>query len=138
MAWFRGAAISLGRGGADRWGGEERSGRMVTREENELITRVEGDAPMGKLIRENSWIPYALSDTLVAGEPPTPCRLCGENYVSWRAPDGRVGFLAESCPHRQASLLLARIEGDGLRCIYHGWKTDVTGAVGEDTTQVVS
>ena len=26
---------------------------MVTREENELITRVEGDAPMGKLIREN-------------------------------------------------------------------------------------
>ena len=53
---------------------------MVTREENELITRVEGDAPMGKLIRENSWIPFALSDNLVAGEAPTPVRLLGENF----------------------------------------------------------
>ena len=54
---------------------------MVTREENELITRVEGDAPMGKLIRENCWIPFALSDNLVAGEAPTPVRLLGENFV---------------------------------------------------------
>ena len=110
---------------------------MVTREENELITRVEGDAPMGKLIRENSWIPFALSDNLVAGEAPTPVRLLGENFVSWRVPDGRVGFLAEACPHRQASLLLAHVEGDGLRCIYHGWKTDVSGSVVEAPTQVV-
>ena len=57
-------------------------------------------------------------------------------FVSWRAPDGRVGFLAEACPHRQASLLLARVEGDGLRCIYHGWKTDISGAVVDAPTQV--
>src|SRR3974390_1006113 len=110
---------------------------MVTREENELITRVEGDAPMGKLIRENSWIPFSLSDNLVAGEAPTAVRLLGENFVSWRTPDGRVGFLAEACPHLQASLLVAHGEGDGLRCIYHGWKTDVSGSVVEAPTQVV-
>ena len=34
---------------------------MVTREENELLTRLEGDAPMGRLMREHSWIPFALS-----------------------------------------------------------------------------
>ena len=50
---------------------------MVTREENELITRVEGDAPMGKLIRENCWIPYALSDNLVVGEAPDACPTLG-------------------------------------------------------------
>ncbi len=110
---------------------------MVTREENELITLVEGDVPMGRLIRENSWIPFALSENLAVGEAPTPVRLLGENFVSWRAPDGRVGFLAEACPHRQASLLLACVEGDGLRCIYHGWKTDVSGAVVEAPTQAL-
>jgi phenylpropionate dioxygenase-like ring-hydroxylating dioxygenase large terminal subunit len=109
---------------------------MVTREENELMTRVEGDAPLGKLIRENSWIPFALSDNIVTGEAPTPVRLLGQNYVAWRAPDGRIGFMAEGCPHRQASLLLARVEDSGLRCIYHGWKVDVSGAVVEAPTQV--
>ena len=49
---------------------------MVTREENALLTRVEGDAPMGRLMREHYWIPFALSSHLVhergadAGAPP--------------------------------------------------------------------
>ena len=46
-------------------------------------------------------------------------------------------FSPKACPHRQASLLLAHVEGDGLRCIYHGWKTDVSGVVVEAPTQVV-
>jgi phthalate 4,5-dioxygenase oxygenase subunit len=110
---------------------------MVTHAENELITRVEGDAPLGRLMRENYWIPYALSSNLVPGEAPTLVRLFGENFVSFRAPDGRIGFLDELCPHRRASLGLARVEGDGLRCIYHGWKIDVAGAVVEAPTQTV-
>ena len=35
---------------------------MVTRAENDLMTRVEGDAPLGRLMRENYWIPFALSE----------------------------------------------------------------------------
>jgi len=31
------------------------------------------------------------------------------------------------CAHRQASLLLARNEDNGLRCLYHGWKFDIGG-----------
>jgi nitrite reductase/ring-hydroxylating ferredoxin subunit len=110
---------------------------MVTEAENELMTRVEGEAPLGRLMRENYWIPFALSQNLVADDAPTPVRLFGENFVAFRSPDGRIGFLDELCPHRRASLLLARAEGDGLRCIYHGWKVDVSGSVVEAPTQVV-
>ncbi len=110
---------------------------MVTRAENDLMTRVEGDAPLGRLMRDNYWVPFALSDNLVAGDAPTPVRLFGDNYVAFRVPDGRLGFFDELCPHRRSSLALARSEGDGLRCIYHGWKIDVSGSVVEAPTQVV-
>jgi phthalate 4,5-dioxygenase oxygenase subunit len=109
---------------------------MVSREENELMTRVEGDAPMGRLMRENYWIPFALSENLVVGDAPTPVRLFGENYIAFRAENGQVGFFDELCPHRRASLALGRLEGNGVRCIYHGWKIDVSGCVVEAPTQV--
>lgn len=108
---------------------------MVTTAENELLTRVEGDAPLGRLMRENYWVPFALSANLTAGGAPTPVRLFGENFVAFRAPDGRIGFLDELCPHRRTSLVLARCEGDALRCIYHGWKIDVAGRLVEAPTQ---
>jgi phthalate 4,5-dioxygenase len=110
---------------------------MTTPAENELMTRIEGDAPMGRLMRDNYWIPFAMSSQLVHGDGPMPVRLFGENYVAFRADDGRVGFLDELCPHRRASLLLGRIEGNGVRCIYHGWKIDASGCVVECPTQTV-
>jgi phenylpropionate dioxygenase-like ring-hydroxylating dioxygenase large terminal subunit len=110
---------------------------MVTFAENELMTRVEGDAPMGSLIRENYWIPFAMADHLAAGDAPLPVRLLGENYVAFRDVDGRIGFLDERCPHRRASLVLARSEGDGIRCIYHGWKIDAAGSVVDCPSQTI-
>jgi phenylpropionate dioxygenase-like ring-hydroxylating dioxygenase large terminal subunit len=109
---------------------------MTTRAENELMTRIDGDAPMGRLMRENYWIPFALSAHLVVGDGPMPVRLFGENYVAFRDAEGRIGFLDELCPHRRTSLVLARNEGDGLRCIYHGWKMDAGGCVVDCPTQV--
>ena len=90
---------------------------MTTLAENDVMTLVDGEAPMGRLMRANYWLPFALSDQLVHGQAPTPVRLLGANYVAFRAEDGRIGFLDELCPHRRASLLLARTEGKGLRCI---------------------
>jgi nitrite reductase/ring-hydroxylating ferredoxin subunit len=110
---------------------------MITREENDLLTRVEGDAPMGRLMRENYWFPFALSSQLVPGEAPLQVRLLGENYVAFRAEDGRIGFFDELCPHRRASLALGRVEGNGIRCIFHAWKMDVSGCVVEAPTQLV-
>lgn len=110
---------------------------MTTRVENDLMTRIEADAPMGQLMRENYWIPFAMSSHLVHGEAPLPVRLFGENYIAFRADDGRIGFLDELCPHRRASLALGRIEGNGIRCIFHGWKIDASGCVVECPTQTV-
>ena len=101
---------------------------MLTREENELLCRVEGDAPMGQMLRRY-WIPAALSTELEAGGAPRRTRLFGEDLVAFRADDGTVGILDEHCPHRGASLVLARNEDCALRCIYHGWKIAPDGRV---------
>jgi len=110
---------------------------MITREENDRMTRVEADAPMGRLMRENYWIPFALSSQLVPEDAPFQVQLLGEHYVAFRATDGRIGFFDEHCPHRRASLALGRVEGNGIRCIFHGWKMDVSGRVVEAPTQLV-
>jgi phthalate 4,5-dioxygenase oxygenase subunit len=102
---------------------------VLTKEQNELLTRIEGDAPMGVLMREHCWIPALLSVQLEADGAPRRVRLVGRDYVAFRDTNGRVGFLDEGCPHRNASLVLARNEECGLRCIFHGWKVDVTGQV---------
>ncbi len=101
----------------------------LTREENELLTRVENNAPMGDMLRQHHWFPVVPSSVLVADGAPTRIRLTGKNYVAFRATDGSVGVLDEQCVHRKASLALARNEDNGLRCIYHGWKYNVKGEV---------
>jgi phthalate 4,5-dioxygenase oxygenase subunit len=104
---------------------------MMTAEENDLLCRVEGDAPMGQLMRRH-WIPACLSEEV--SEPdgkPLKIRLLGEDLVVFRDSDGRLGILDEYCPHRRASLVYGRNEECGLRCLYHGWKMDVEGNVVE-------
>jgi phthalate 4,5-dioxygenase len=108
--------------------------RVLTSEQNELLTRIEGDAPMGRLMRGHCWIPATLSIHLVADGAPRRIRLLGTDYVAFRDTNGEIGFLDEGCPHRNASLVLARNEECGLRCIFHGWKVDVTGQVIEAPT----
>lgn len=68
-----------------------------------------------------------LQEVPSADEPPRRLRLLGENLVAFRDTQGRVGVLEENCPHRGASLFFGRNEDCGLRCVYHGWKFDVTG-----------
>ena len=103
----------------------------MTREDNELLTRVDSGAPMGEMIRQHYWIPAVPASKLVADGAPLRVRLLGGNYVAFRATDGRVGVIDEQCPHRRASLALARNEDNGLRCLYHGWKINVHGEVAE-------
>ena len=104
---------------------------MLTNEENELLCRVEGDAPMGQLMRK-FWTPICLSEEV--SEPdgdPVHARIIGEDLVVFRDNEGRVGVMDEYCPHRRVSLVYGRNEDCGLRCLYHGWKMDVEGTVVE-------
>jgi phthalate 4,5-dioxygenase len=98
---------------------------MLNASMNERLCRV---APMGKALRRY-WLPLLLASELEPGGEPRGIELVGERFVAWRDAAGRPGLFAEACLHRGASMRLARAEGDGLRCIYHGWKFAVDGTV---------
>src|SRR6266480_2353969 len=100
---------------------------MLNKEDNELLTRVGPGTPMGNLIRQY-WIPAMMSAELPSPDcPPVRIRILSENLIAFRTTSGDVGVVANSCPHRGASLFFGRNEEDGLRCVYHGWKFDVHG-----------
>ncbi len=102
---------------------------MLTPQENDLLCRVEGNAPMGRLMRRH-WTPVCLVEEVAEADgSPVAARVLGEELVVFRDTDGRVGVLDAHCPHRRASLALGRNEEGGLRCLYHGWKMDVDGNV---------
>jgi phthalate 4,5-dioxygenase oxygenase subunit len=100
---------------------------MLTREQNERITRVGPGTPMGAVFRQ-FWLPVCTSRELPAPDcDPVRVRLLGEPLVAFRDTSGKVGLLEEHCPHRGASLALGRVEDGGIRCLYHGWKFSTAG-----------
>jgi len=100
---------------------------MISREDNELLTRVGPATPMGAVLREY-WLPVLHSVDLPARDgAPVRTRLLGEDLIAFRDTTGRIGLFGQACPHRGASLFFARNEEEGLRCVYHGWKFDVEG-----------
>lgn len=103
---------------------------LFTAEENRLLTETDAGTPMGDLMRRY-WFPAFLSERLPEpGGDPMAITLLGEELVAFRASDGRIGLMDRYCPHRQASLALARVDEDcSIRCIYHGWKINVEGKV---------
>jgi nitrite reductase/ring-hydroxylating ferredoxin subunit len=101
---------------------------MLSKEDNDVMCRVGPGTPMGDLIRQ-FWIPALLPSELPSPDcPPVRLRLLGENLIAFRVTSGAVGIVTNACPHRGASLFFGRNEEEGLRCVYHGWKFDVTGA----------
>jgi phthalate 4,5-dioxygenase len=100
---------------------------MLSAADNDLLTRTGADAPMGQLFRR-FWQPVALSEELPEPDgPPMRVQVMGEKLVAFRDTLGRVGLVDPRCPHRGADLFYGRNEGCGLRCVYHGWKFDMTG-----------
>jgi nitrite reductase/ring-hydroxylating ferredoxin subunit len=100
---------------------------MLSVQDNELLCRTGPGTPMGNLIRQY-WVPAMLSTELPSPDcPPIRVRILSENLIGFRATSGAPGLIANSCPHRGASLFFGRNEEEGLRCVYHGWKFDVDG-----------
>ena len=101
---------------------------MLSKEENEIVTRVGQGTPMGNTLRRY-WLPALLASEIPGPDcAPARVRVLGEDLVAFRDSEGRVGLLDELCPHRLASLYFGRNEECGLLCVYHGWKFDVSGA----------
>ena len=100
---------------------------MLSKEDNETLCRVGPGTTMGEMFRQY-WLPALTSDELPAVDcPPVRIKLLGEELIAFRTTSGDVGLIHNACPHRGASLFFGRNEEEGLRCVYHGWKFDVSG-----------
>lgn len=99
---------------------------MLTGEENQLLTQVGRGTPCGELLRRY-WHPVAAAGELREGKPIQAVKILGEELAVYRDKKGSYGLVGEHCPHRLASLAYGRVEEEGIRCPYHGWKFDATG-----------
>lgn len=129
---------------------------MLSYEDNERLTKVGRGTPAGEWMRRY-WLPIAFSDrfdglradwesqetftfqgrtatvtefgrrmTRFEGRP-MRTRILGEDLVLFRDGSGRLGLFMLHCPHRGASFEFGRVKPDGMECLYHGWKFDVSG-----------
>ncbi|MBN9477009.1 MAG: hypothetical protein ABS43_16060 [Bordetella sp. SCN 67-23] len=89
------------------------------------FARVEGDALAGRLVAR-FWQPVALAGKCVAGRA-MRVKLLGAHYTLYRGEDGQPRMTQDRCPHRGTSLAYGWVEGNGIRCRYHGWKFDADG-----------
>ena len=86
---------------------------MLSKEENDLLTRVGPGTPMGELLRRY-WHPVALAQDLSEEHPTQFVRILCEDLVLFRDKTG-------------ASLAYGRVEERGIACAYHGWLYDTEG-----------
>jgi 5,5'-dehydrodivanillate O-demethylase len=72
------------------------------------------------------WQPVYHSVDLQPGQV-KPLRVFGEAFAIYRGTTGTVHLLERNCPHRGTQLTAGHVEGDAVRCFYHGWKFDGDG-----------
>jgi len=89
------------------------------------LTQTGRDTPMGKLLRQ-FWHPVALSKSVEPGKA-REIRALGEDLVLYRGASGNPYLLVNRCAHRLTKLHTGWVEGEQIRCMYHGWKYDGTG-----------
>lgn len=93
-----------------------------SKQDNDLLTQVGPGTPMGELFRQY-WIPVVPASHLAEpGGRPLRIRLLGEDLVAFRTKNGSAGVIGAYCSHRLAPMFFGRVEEDGIRCPYHGWK----------------
>jgi 5,5'-dehydrodivanillate O-demethylase len=106
----------------------------ITQEDNERLTRVGPGTPGGELLRRYWWPVAAASE--LDERPVKSVRLLGEDLTLYRDLSGRIGLVAERCPHRGASLSYGIPLEDGIRCPYHGWCFDSRGSCTEQPNEM--
>lgn len=101
----------------------KRSGKRV--DDLNLLTQTARGTPMGDLLR-TFWQPVAPSDQIAAGKAKTIRVFC-EDLTLYRGASGQPYLVAGRCAHRCTRLASGWVEGEEIRCMYHGWKYDGTG-----------
>jgi len=99
-------------------------GASLARGEVDLATTKPG-TPGGIFMRQ-FWVAVARSKDLAAGRA-TPIQIMSERYTLYRGASGKVHCIDAACPHRFAPMHLGWVEGDDIRCVYHGWTFSAGG-----------
>jgi len=97
---------------------------MLSAEENKLFTSVGPGTPMGALLRRY-WHPVGVSEFVTS--KPQRLKVLGEELVLYRGKSGATHLMQLRCAHRSLALDYGRVEGDCIRCPYHGWLYDSSG-----------
>ena len=79
----------------------------------------------GRYLR-SFWQPVHHSADLPAGRA-IPIRIMSEDFTVYRGHSGAPHVVGFRCAHRAMQLSVGQVEGDALRCFYHGWKYDASG-----------
>jgi len=98
---------------------------MESVKQNKLLTEVGRGTPMGELMRRY-WQPIGAAVDLES-KWTRRVRLLGEDLVIFKDRQGRLGLIAEQCPHRRASFAHGIPTENGIRCPYHGWEYNAQG-----------
>lgn len=72
------------------------------------------------------WQPVCCSYELAAGRA-LPVRILGEDFTVYRGDSGAAYLVGPRCAHRGTQLSVGSVEGECIRCFYHGWKYDGSG-----------
>lgn len=91
------------------------------------------DALAGKCLRL-FWQPVFVGRRLPKKRA-MPIRIMGEDYTLYRDEAGEAHVVGFRCAHRGSQLSTGRVEGETIRCMYHGWRFDATGACVEQPAE---
>lgn len=91
----------------------------------EDLIRTGPNTPAGRYLR-SFWQPVYHSIDLKKGRP-VPLRIMSQGFTLYRGESGAAALVDERCPHRGTQLSTGWVEGDELRCFYHGWKFAPSG-----------
>ena len=72
------------------------------------------------------WQPVYRGEDLAPGQM-RPIQIMSEKFTLYRGETGISHVVAFRCAHRGTQLSTGWVEGDGVRCRYHGWKYDGSG-----------
>ncbi|NMF83447.1 aromatic ring-hydroxylating dioxygenase subunit alpha [Nodosilinea sp. P-1105] len=72
------------------------------------------------------WYPVMPIADLTSG--PKPFTLLGELLVLWLTAEGKPAALRDRCCHRSAKLSMGIVQNGCVRCPYHGWAYNASGA----------
>lgn len=68
----------------------------------------------------DQWSAVALDGQIQASSS-NPAKVNDNEVALWRSTSGKLNAWEDRCPHRGMRLSFGFVEGEQLRCIYHGW-----------------